>query len=177
MNKLKGASRLTALLAVAAIFSAVAGESVTPASNGVNVTVNGDDFAARYEYSSPAIHISGDGNSGVVLVVAVKKGGQVGAVYLTGFVMYSDDWRRYSKAIFKGGEPAALREGGKDVVSCSSRPCSLSETFHIDVTEAQIKKYAEDGKLSIQLRGQSADNFIVDIPVAYLEAVKEISRK
>ena len=174
MRKVAKSAALCLMLATAAM----AEEKIVPASNGVEITVNSDEFADRYEYSAPVIRFGSSGqDSGFVLLAAVKSADRLSAPYISGYIYYSDDWRRYSRAIFKGGAEASFKELDRNVVSCRSKPCSLSEGFRVDVTDQQIKQHASDGKLSIQIRSQSANNFIIEVPVSYFDAIKEVSQK
>lgn len=157
---------------------AEAEETKVTASNGVVIQINLDDFADRTEYSAPAIDFSTEqGDSGFLLLAAVKSAGNVTAPYLVGYIYYSDDWRRYSQAIFKGGSEAQFQSLDRKVVSCSNSPCKLTEGFQINVSERQVQQYAEGGKLSMQVRGQSSSSFIISVPVSYFSAIREISQR
>jgi hypothetical protein len=175
------AIKLAVAFAVATVpFSAQAEavKSTVTASNGVDVSVYSEDFANRYEYSAPSIKA----DDATVLVATIKKGGVAPAPHLSGFVMYSGEWRRYNSALFKGGDPATFVEAGKDVGSCRSsrysRPsCTLTESFNITLTPAEIKKHSENGRVSIQIRAQDTSSTIIDVPVSYLDAVTEVSKR
>lgn len=169
---------LSALLVIGIHFSATAFaqsvKSVVASSNGVDVTVYSDDFAQRYEYTAPSISMA----EGFVLVAAIKKAGSITPAYATGTIMYSGEWRRYTNAIFRGGDPAKFTVTDRNVGRCSSsrysRPsCTLSEGFDISFTAADVKKYSQDGILAIQLRAQDTSTVLVNIPVSYIDAVNE----
>lgn len=152
--------------------------STVRASNGVEVTVYADSFASRYEFSAPAVR-SGDG---FVLVARVNEGGRPGAVHLIGSVVYSGEWRFYDRAIFQGGAEASFRPNGRDVGTCSasrySRGCSLTEGFVIDITLAQIRQHASNGNVAVQVRpSRSGEAIIFQVPVAYFDAVTEVSSR
>lgn len=160
----------------ASISQAHAAESVQTASNGVEISVNSDEFADRYEYSAPMIRprSAGEDNSAVMLA-RVKSSGKWTPVMIQGFIMYTGDWRRYSSAIFRGGEQANFDSMERKVVSCRSRPCTLSETFSINLTLHQIERHTADGELRIQLRGASAQTFMIEVPEEYLQALLELA--
>lgn len=168
----------TVALATASPAYAQAVKSTVTASNGVEVTVYSDEFANRYEYSAPSIK-SGDG---LILVATIKKGGVAPPPHLTGFFIYSGEWRRYNAAIFKGGDTANFIEAGRDVGSCrSSRysrgSCTLTENFKIELTPEDVKKHGQDGKLAIQIRAQDTSTTIFEVPVAYIDAVNEVAKR
>lgn len=153
-------------------------KSTVTASNGIEVTVYSDDFANRYEYTAPTISV-GDAH---VYVATVKKGGVAPAPYLTGFFMYSGEWRRYNSALYRGGDTATFIEAGRDVGSCRSsrysRPsCTLTESFKIELSPAEIKTHSLDGKIALQIRAQDTSATIIEVPVAYLDAVNEVSKR
>ncbi|MCO5094905.1 MAG: hypothetical protein M9960_06825 [Xanthomonadaceae bacterium] len=171
---------INAILAASLIYISslplYASESIQTASNGVEISVKSDDFADRYEYSAPAIKfgtISAD--NGAIFLARVKSAGTFTPVTIQGFIMYRGEWRRYSTAIFRGGETATLSNTQRKVVTCSSRPCVLSEYYIIHVTQEQIDKYTSDGKLEIQLRSQDANHFMISIPANYVQALLEVT--
>lgn len=153
-------------------------KSTVTASNGVAVTVYADEFANRYEYTAPSI-TAGDG---FVLVATVKKAGVAPPPHLTGAFIYSGEWRRYNSAIFRGGSPAKFIEESRNVGRCSSsrysRPsCTLTESFKIELTPTDIAKHAENGKVAIQVRAQDTSTTIIEVPVAYIDAVNEVAKR
>lgn len=167
---------LTCLSMTSAPASAQAVRSTVSASNGTQVTVYSDDFANRYEYTAPVINIP----DGFVLVATVRKGGTAQAVHLSGSFSYIGEWRRYNSALFRGGDQARFIEAGRDVGRCfSSRysraSCSLNESFKIELSNDEIQKHSRDGKLAIQVRAQDTTTALIEVPVAYIEAVKEVS--
>ena len=173
---------LTLALGLAAYPAAqVAAQSVkstVTASNGVQVTVYSDEFANRYEYSAPSVDLT----DGFVLVASIKKGGVATPVYLTGTLIYSGEWRRYNSALFRGGDPAKFIEAGREVGRCqasrySRASCTLSEGFKIQITPAEISKYAQNGVLAIQIRAQDTSTVMLQIPVSYFDAVAEVSKR
>ena len=174
---MKFAICLAAALAIASPVAAQAVRSEVTTSNGIVVTVYADEFAGRYEYSAPSINF--DSNS-FALVMAVNRNGEVGDVMIGGSIFYSGDWRFYNSAILRGGEEVAGVFEDRDVVSCRgsrySRGCSVREGFRLMPTDEQIAQYAENGVLAIQLRSRSSNAIVVNIPVAHIEAVREISR-
>lgn len=153
-----------------------AAKSVQTASNGVEISVNSDEFADRYEYAAPVINFgSSREDNGVVILARVKSSGNWTPVMIQGFIMYTGDWRHYSSAIFRGGEQANFDSMERKVVSCRSRPCRLSEGFSINLTLDQIERHTEDGELRIQLRGSGAQTFMIEIPEEYLQALLEVA--
>lgn len=152
-------------------------ESRVTASNGVTVTLNSDEFAGRFEYTAPSIKF-GNGQA-FALVASIKEKGQAREPFITGSIMYSDrTWRMYNQAILRGGETVDAVFADRDVVSCRGSRysgCSYSEGFQLKPTAAQISKYAVDGFLAIQLKGSPGSELILEVPVEYLSAVKEVS--
>ncbi|MBA4760015.1 hypothetical protein [Sphingosinicella sp.] len=164
--------------AVAIPVQAQSVKSVITASNGVEVTVYSDEFANRYEYTAPLIKTD-DVN---VLVGNVKKSGVTPAPHLTGFVIYSGEWRRYNSALFKGGDKANFIETGKDVGRCYSsrysRPsCTLTENFRIELSPAEIKKHSQYGKIALQIRALDSSATIIEVPMTYIDAVNEVANR
>ena len=158
--------------------NAQAVESTVAASNGVEVTVYSDEFANRYEYSAPAVKLV----DGFVLVSTVKKAGTVAPVQLVGAFTYSGEWRRYTSAIYRGGDAANYTDTGRNVGRCSSsrysRPsCTLTEQFSIEVSSDDIKKHAQDGSLAIQVRAQDTTTALLNVPLVYFQAVEEVSHR
>lgn len=171
-----GLAAAVALVAAASPAAAQAVKSVVTASNGVPVTVYSDEFANRYEYTAPSVQA----DEAFVLVATVKKGGVAPPAELSGAIIYSGEWRRYTSALFKGGDPAKFVEEGRDVGRCSSSrytraSCTLTESFKIELTPAEVQKHAQDGKLAIQIRAQDTSATILEIPTAYIDAVNEVA--
>lgn len=169
---------VTIALAAASSAYAQAVKSIVTASNGVEITVYSDEFANRYEYSSPLIRAA----DGFVMVATVKKGGVAPPPHLSGFFVYSGEWRRYNAAIFKGGDTVNFIETGRDVGRCSSsrysRPsCTLTENFKIELTPQDVKNHGHDGTLAIQVRAQDTSTTIFEVPVAYINAVNEVAKR
>lgn len=151
-------------------------KSTTTASNGVEVTIYSDEFANRYEYTAPSIKI----DDGFVMVGTVKAGGTAAAANLSGAFVYAGEWRRYNSALFKGGDPAKFIEAGRNVGQCHSsrysRPsCTLNESFKIEITPAELNKHAVDGKIAVQVRAQDTTATIIEVPIAYIDAVNEVA--
>jgi hypothetical protein len=173
---------LTSLAVVASVMCSAPADaqsvkSTIQAANGVEVTVHSDEFAARYEYTAPTIDFPNLG--GFALVARTVRGKETTPIQVVGSIMYNGDWRRYHSAILKGGEEVQATFNDRDVVSCRGSRysgCSLREGFRLAPTDQQIKKYAEDGQLQIQLRAAAGEAMLVTIPVTYFEAVKEVAR-
>ena len=106
--------------------------------------------------------------------------GRAEAPYLTGFILYRGDWRRYYRATFRGGIEIRSAFDDREVVSCRNSRysgCSLREIFHIYPTARQIQEFASGGVLQIKLSAQSSSNEpIIEIPVSYFEAVRAVSK-
>ena len=151
-------------------------KSQVTASNGVIVDVNSDAFAGRSEYSAPDLKFGSQGGAnGFAFVAKVRKGTVLGALNVQGFIMYSGEWRFFKTALFKGGDPVKyVRTDGK-VGSCRYG-CSLTESFQMEFTPAQIAAHTENGILSVQIRADSGDTAILNIPVSYLVAVNELAK-
>lgn len=145
------------------------------ASNGVVVDVETDDFAGRREFSSPLVKFTPDnGGSGGAIVGEVFDSGKLRNMTIQGFVIYSGDWRFYKTAIFKGGAPVDFTSTGRDVGSCRYG-CTLSENFIIHITPEEAAAHSENGIVSIQVRGTSSNTGIMNIPLTYFAAVKEVA--
>lgn len=153
-------------------------KSIFAATNGVNVTIYSDDFARRYEYSAPTIHLK----DGFALVAKIKKGDVIVPAHITGSMMYSGEWRHYNSAIFRGGDAADFTVTNRNVGRCysslhSRATCTLSEGFNIKVGPDEIAKYSLNGILPIQIRAEDGSAEIISIPVAYFDAVNEASKE
>lgn len=146
------------------------------AKNGVQVEVLADDFAGRAEYTAPTIRLPEDG--GFVIVAALKQQGKATSVMAVGSIYYEGDWRRYDRAIFRGGEKVDATFDDRDVVTCSGsryRGCTLREGFQLAPTPAQIQRHTEDGRILIQLSAGGISPVMLSIPVSYFEAVGAVS--
>lgn len=139
---------------------------------GVDVTIHSDSFSGRTEYSAPSIPLTGD-VKGFVMVVRVKEPTGTSDIALGGHAFYMDEWRHYKRAVFRGGAPADFSPNGRNVVSCSSRPCTLSEGFLITLKREDLKKYVEGDILPIQVRSERSNTFTIHIPVAHIRAIQE----
>lgn len=169
---------VAAVVALAAPVQAQSVKSEVTASNGVVVTVYADEFAGRYEYTAPAITI----DSGFALVARVVRGDTVPPISVQGSFNYSGEWRYYTSAVFRGGDPVDYKEGSRDVGRCRasrySSSCSLSEEFHINLSEDDIAGHAENGVLAMQVRAsRSSDVALISVPLTYFDAVKEVSER
>lgn len=165
------------LIALPSLAYGEAVKSVVTASNGVEVTVYSDDFANRKEFSAPSVKVE----NGQVLVAAINKGGLKGTVELTGFFIYSGEWRRYNSALYKGGDAAKFVSTGRDVGRCSSsrysRPsCTLTENFVINISPSEIKAHDVGGIVAIQVRAEDTSTAIFEVPTAYIKAVAEVAQ-
>ena len=171
--------RLIAVSAIVAISAPAAAQSVKSqivATNGVKVDVATDEFAGRVEYVAPTIDFKTErGGTGAVFVARIKKSGTVGPLLIQGFVMYSGDWRYYTKAVFRGGDPVDFTRTGGKVGSCRYG-CSLSEDFAVKLSPEEVKKHAVDGQLDIQIRSNGGETAIFTIPASYMDAVNEVAR-
>lgn len=168
---------LIGFLALPGVAAAQAVKSTVTASNGVEVTVYSDDFADRKEYTSPYVKQA----DGQLMAATVRTKGITRPIELTGFFIYSGEWRRYASALFKGGDAAEFKSTGRDVGRCSSsrysRPsCTLTESFNIALTPADIIKHGEGGTVAIQIRAEDTSTAIFEVPVSYLKAIAEIAQ-
>jgi hypothetical protein len=151
-------------------------KSTVTASNGVEIIKSVDEFAGRYEFLAPREETKSAKGAFVSSVVAkVKAGGQNFPTSIQGFIIYYGDWRRFDYAVFRGGDPVNYKNTDKDVGSCRNG-CQLTESFIIELSPEDIAKHAEGGKVPIQIRSQGSDTVMLEIPVAYVEAVNEIAR-
>lgn len=170
---------MTAFLSVlycVSLLQVYAAESVQTANNGVDISVNSDEFADRYEYSAPTIRFGSlNEDNGAVIIGRGKSSGNWTPVMIQGYIIYKGDWRRYSSAIFRGGEQANFKNIDREVVSCRSKPCTMSEGFVIHLTMEQIERHAAEGKLQIQLRSTNAQKFMIEVPENYLQALLEVT--
>lgn len=169
-----------ALLAVCVVPAAQAQmvESHVTASNGVVVDVNSDDFAGRAEYTSPSIKFKaaeGSG-SGSVLVAKIKKASALGPLIVDGFIVYSGDWQYFESAVYRGGDPVDFKRTGGEVGSCRYG-CTLTESFRMNITPADVKKHAEGGVVIVQIRAtKNGNTALISIPASYLDAVQEVAK-
>jgi hypothetical protein len=152
--------------------------SEVTASNGVAVTVYADDFADRYEYSSPVINFPNLG--GFMMVSRVKRAGTMTPVEVVGAIMYNGEWRFYTTALYRGGVAADYTREGGSVNTCAGsryRGCSLTEQFRLNFTAQDVAQHAENGVLPVQVRAQQGDPVMLEIPIAHIEAVTEVSAR
>lgn len=159
--------------AFAAPAAAQSVESEIKASNGVVIELNADDFANRYEYTTPTIKLP----QGFAFVAKIDRPGSTRGLHISGGFVYSGEWRRYSSALYRGGVAADFQSTDRDVVSCrGSRDsgCILSETFRIELPQSAIDKYSANGSLDIQVRAQDASSVMISIPMEHIEAIKEV---
>lgn len=159
------------------IADAQAVKSIVTASNGIEVTVYSDDFANRKEFTAPYIKVP----DGQITVATTNKGDAKGVIGLTGFFVYSGEWRRYSNALFKGGDVAKFTSTGRNVGRCSSsrysRPsCTLSESFVIDLTPAEIRAHDAGGMIAVQVRADDTSTAVFEVPMAYFKAIAEVAQ-
>lgn len=150
-------------------------KSEKAASNGVEISVNSDDFAGRYEYTAPTIRFK----DGFALIAIIKEGEEVRGPYIMGNMMYSDQsWRRYDQAILRGGEKVDAVFADRDVISCRGSRysgCTYSEGFQITLSADQLRRLSEVGTLDIQLKGVPGSEVILTVPASYFAAVKEVA--
>ena len=168
-----------AVIAIAAV--AQAAERQVEATNGVVVSINGDEFDGKLEYTAPMVKF---GNSmSFFLVAAVKKNGQkAGPIEIAGAVYYTGEWRHYSAANVRGGEAIQGSFNDRRVVTCSGSSsrggCTLLEGFQFTLTDQQILKYATNGYLDIKLQAVSSNEEpVIQVPLTYIQAVREISQR
>jgi len=154
------------------VTAAMVASSVT-AANGVVVHVQSDDFANRYEYTAPLVKLDSD-NYSFFLVAAIKQKGVNPDVFITGTLFYSGDWRYYDSAVFRGGAPAHYLPTDRKVVGCSGG-CSFQEGFQINLTAKDISDHTANGLLEVEIRARSSDSVQLNIPVSYIDAVKQVS--
>lgn len=170
----KLATLVSAAMLAATPLAAQSVKSEVPTSEGITVTAYKDDFAGRAEYTAPKIDFGG---SSFALVALVVKNGNPSNIQIVGNIFYNGDWRYYNSAILRGGNEVESSFTDRNVVSCRgsrySRGCSLSEGFTLMPTDAQIENFAVDGKVAIQIRAKRGEAVIVEIPVAYIRAVRE----
>jgi hypothetical protein len=152
-------------------------ESHLTASNGVEVTLHSDDFADRYEYTGPTIFFMAEGTGlrSFALVARIREGGVLSPLQIIGSIYYEGDWRRYSRAIFRGGDPADFSEAGREVVTCRGG-CSYREGFQITLFAEDVTAHSENGYVLIQVRAAaSPDTALIQIPISQIDAVNEIA--
>lgn len=154
-------------------------ERIVTASNSVAITISGDEFDGKTEYTSPAVRFD---QFSFFLVATVKKNNNLpGPIFLGGTIFYNGDWRHYYAAKFRGGEVANGKFNDRDVVSCAGSKyngCALSEGFTIILTDEQILKYSQAGFLDLKLvASSSTEEPIIRVPVNYIDAVREVSRQ
>lgn len=169
----------TLILAVAFVFSASAVaqsvKSTVQTSTGIDVTLYSDEFADRYEYTSPSVEIPG--TQGIAMVAYIKSAGTVRGPEIIGSVVYRGEWRRYNSAILRGGKELSADFGSRDVISCRgsrySSGCLLSEQFRVRLTTEEWESVLQSGKLEMQLRAYSGPAVMVTIPARHYRALLE----
>ena len=158
--------------------SAAASEkSTVPTTFNVPITKWSDDFAGRYEFASPDVTFEIErGQLGQTASLSlVKRNGVVDGPNILVMVAYGGDWQFYSSAIFKGGEAIAFEEGSRKVLSCRGG-CTMTESFFIKPTKAQLAKYGSTGNLTFQIRSKTATQAIITIPMVYFAAIQEAAK-
>jgi hypothetical protein len=156
-------------------------KSTITASNGVAVDKETDDFAQRYEYTSPVVVIdlpnpaTGLPGHGWTFAVKIRRNTEISPLQLQGGFSYVGDWLHFSSAIFKGGAEADFHALNSSVGDCSGG-CTLNESFAINFTPAQVKEHTQDGIVAVQLRAQNGTTVIFNVPVTYFDAVNEIAK-
>lgn len=99
----------------------------------------------------------------------------LGELNIQGFFIYSGEWKFFTSAVFKGGDPVNYTRLGGDVSSCRYG-CTLTENFFIKISDEEIKKHSIEGFVSIQIRSKGLDTAILSIPVEYITAVNEVAK-
>lgn len=152
-------------------------KSEVVASNGTPITLYADEFADRYEYSTPTIEIPNLG--GFYFAARVNRSDTLGPIRIVGSLMYDGEWRYFTSAIFKGGREATATFTDKEVVSCRGsrfgRGCSYREGFSITIQETELREFAENEVITLQLRSRSSENQLISIPLRHFAALKEVA--
>jgi hypothetical protein len=161
------------LCGVLAISSTAAFAEERTASNGVTVTVEGDEFKPSTDYSGPFMR-TGEGG----YVVAIRKTNSSGATVfiVQGFVIYNTDWRFYDRAYLPGGREVKFTSLGREVGRCSRYGgCTHSENYQLTFTSEQIAEGLKSGDLRVQIGSKSNSEFVISIDPAQVRAVAEVA--
>ncbi len=110
-------------------------------------------------------------------------------VRLVGNIAYAGTQpRHYDHAYFASGQQANLKIIDTGMLPCGDGSCAPSddfvpcpdhcayhERFVIELPRRTVKKRAENGMLTIRLHAKRGDYEIIKVPVAHLNAVREIA--
>jgi hypothetical protein len=170
---------MVALLLCSGAPSAAAERKIT-ASNQVEVTVSGDEFTSgEFIYGPTHQQISPTTTSYYFALMGGKDGTDNAEHYgIPGAFSYIGDWRFYEAAYFKGGTPADFRVRDRRITSdrCSSTlGCALKESFVISISPDQLAKFADEEGLAIKVVAKRGASFIIEIPKAEIDAVREVT--
>lgn len=74
---------------------------------------------------------------------------------------YKSDWRFYNRATNERGEAVEFLEINRDVVTCASSPCLLSEVFGIKISEKELR--TAQGPIKFQASSKSGHKQIITV--------------
>lgn len=144
--------------------------------NGVELDIKKDDFAKRIEITGPLIKfITSDGKE-------MENYGHVTGIYspgknintsVQGYLFTYGETSPFNNLmpILKGGEVLNVFITGRVTIACSSI-CKYAYHFVMDVPIEKVKKYSEDGVVSIQFRNKSQIwRPVIKIPTDHFTAV------
>jgi hypothetical protein len=140
-----------------------------------NVEVIDDPFSvsALYQLTIVDQRAADDGErlrAWIIVSVDRQTGTRIWA--LSGFIFYRGDWRFYNSARLLGGRTLDLTPGSRDVVTCRSEPCLLSEGFTAFLDDSAISEARRSGLLAVQIGGQRGGRFELRITQADLRALE-----
>jgi len=152
--------------------------STVTASNGVEVSVYSNESENRYEFSAPLIK-SGDAH---LLITTTKGEGIAPYPRIEGTFSYFGNWRNYDNALVKGSGHVEFVQVGRSEGQChwyrySQPSCTRKERFIIVLQSDDVIKHAQDGKVALQISAQDNSTTETEIPIAYIDAVKEVASR
>lgn len=166
-----------AALLLAAPLEAQRARQTVIASNGIEVSLYGDEFDAHREFGGPPIR---DGDATYFASVVRPNTGPlrfaIGAI-----VSYrAPRWRFYDGASFRGGEAASFMSAGREVLSCRGSRyggCSYMESFQIEITQSQLDQYGQGGVLTLKVGSHGTDEIMLNVPLDHFTAAREVAMR
>ena len=142
------------------------------ASNGIEISFEGEDgFSPARTVAAPFIRTS---DGGYVFAYRKPVNGDAPYYLIQGLVSYNGEWRFFDRAYYQGGVPARFDSLDRDVGHCSRYGgCSHSESYQVAISSVELAQHTRDGNLAVKIDAKGAEGFVIVIPKAYIDAVKE----
>lgn len=142
------------------------------ASNGITITVDGDEFKPRTDFSAPFNRAEG---GGYIFNVRRLNDGTV-SYQIQGFTIYDGEWRMYDRAYLPGGEAVEFTSTGRKVTRCGRYGgCTLNEGYLLMLTREQVDGALRSGSLRAQISGRGLGEFVITVPSEQISAALEVA--